>query len=87
MLRICSLCDLLVSNGAFRILLFAGKANNPQQMARINKFAACTRMPSRKKPVPDTLIPFLSSQILIARVLSSPSILQQTNLEILSSRS
>lgn len=31
--------DLLVSNGAFRILVFAGKANQPEQMARLNKFA------------------------------------------------
>lgn len=36
----CEVQDLLVSNGAFRIFVFAGKANQPEQMARLKKFAA-----------------------------------------------
>lgn len=36
-----SIGDLLKSDGRFRVLLFAGKAAKPEQMKRVEQFAAC----------------------------------------------
>lgn len=38
--------DLLYTNGAFRILVFAGNAKDPKQMARIERFAAYLDSPN-----------------------------------------
>lgn len=36
-----SIGEVLKSNGAFRVLLFAGQAKKPEQMERIEGFAKC----------------------------------------------